>query len=701
MTEVIVRGNLDSIINSNTSLVNYISNLVSVTASATSFSYRSNSVGGFVGATATGFGFTFDEPYSNTSSLTRTFTGGTITSLTFDSALFGRYGGNYGSSITFSNISLPFASVSAPSYLSNLLDGNDVIRLRMLDTADGPTQMINFNTVNAGSGDDIVIDEMVSSTITPTGTPGNPFNRINLGTGNDTIQISQNNRSFEITTGVGNDIISINYNGIASPTVREIVVTDFNVASDELRIIAFDNPNASLRNTAGGVNVLSASGQVLAFLQNVTASQLSIEFGVVRGSSQGGTTYGTDADNILYGTDAGDDIRALGGNDQVFAGAGDDYVDGGNGSDILYGQLGADNLVGGEGNDYFRGDEGGDRLNGGAGSDRADYYNSNAGVSINLAAGTASGGHAQGDLLIAVESVYGSSFADVIIGSNVANTLYGNTGNDQLYGLAGNDVLYGQAGNDFLRGDAGADIIDGGAGIDRADYYNSSVGVTINLTSGAGYYGDAQGDLFYGIENLYGSAFDDVLAGSAESNIFYGNSGNDRLFGLAGNDVLEGQAGNDALYGGSGNDVLGGGDGVDGLFGDTGNDTIYGGNGDDYLAGGDGNDVMSGDVGNDQIDAGAGNDFVVLGLGNDGFTLGAGDDRVRFDYGNGQDTIFDFGNGHDVIDFSATDMTVAALQANAVDTAAGVLLQVGSGTILLAGLQLYQIEWNYDFAFAA
>jgi Ca2+-binding RTX toxin-like protein len=90
----------------------------------------------------------------------------------------------------------------------------------------------------------------------------------------------------------------------------------------------------------------------------------------------------------------------------------------------------------------------------------------------------------------------------------------------------------------------------------------------------------------------------------------------------------------------------------------------------------------------------------VLGAGNDEFTLGLGDDRVRFDYGNGADTIRDFGVGNDILDFTYTDMTRAALQANTIQTGAGVLMTLGSGTILLEGLQLSQIDWAGDFVFA-
>ena len=46
-------------------------------------------------------------------------------------------------------------------------------------------------------------------------------------------------------------------------------------------------------------------------------------------------------------------------------------------------------------------------------------------------------------------------------------------------------------------------------------------------------------------------------------------------------------------------------------------------------------------------------------------------------------------------------VALAVLQANAVETGAGVLLNLGSGSILLSGLQLWQIEWNSDFVFAA
>lgn len=381
---------------------------------------------------------------------------------------------------------------------------------------------------------------------------------------------------------------------------------------------------------------------------------------------------------------------------------------GGSGNDILTGTNSVNRLVGGNGNDVLlpgmttatSGFD--DQIFGGMGSDTVSFAGLATAVNVNLLTGRAADAVNSANFvrvnanLVSIENAIGGSGNDILTGDNGANVLSGGLGHDYIFGGSGNDTLNGDGGNDVLRGDAGVDSLNGGAGIDRADYTSSAIGVSVSLTSGLA----SDGDTLTGIENLYGSALNDVLLGSADANLLYGYSGNDRLFGFGGNDNLNGQNGDDALFGNGGNDILSGGDGNDGLFGETGTDWLYGGAGNDYLAGGDGNDVIWGEAGNDQIDAGAGNDFAVLGAGNDAFTLGAGNDRIRFDYGNGIDTIRDFGNGADVLDFTHTDMNLAALQANAIETSAGVLMSLGSGSILLEGLHLWQLEWSTDFAFA-
>src|SRR3954470_6181091 len=74
-------------------------------------------------------------------------------------------------------------------------------------------------------------------------------------------------------------------------------------------------------------------------------------------------------------------------------------------------------------------------------------------------------------------------------------TINGTNGGDSLYGTASADVINGLNGNDTLKGFGGADRLDGGAGIDTAFYGDSSAGVGINLATGRGVGGSAEGDM--------------------------------------------------------------------------------------------------------------------------------------------------------------------------------------------------------------
>jgi Ca2+-binding RTX toxin-like protein len=132
----------------------------------------------------------------------------------------------------------------------------------------------------------------------------------------------------------------------------------------------------------------------------------------------------------------------------------------------------------------------------------------------------------------------------------------GPDGNDDLiFGYRGRDSINGGAGSDTIIGGPGQDTADGGEGIDTADYSTSTSAVTVNLTTGTGSGGDAQGDVLRNIENLTGSNYNDSLTGDAGANLLVGNAGNDTLRGGAGNDMLIGGAGGDLLDGGTGIDT--------------------------------------------------------------------------------------------------------------------------------------------------
>ncbi len=132
-----------------------------------------------------------------------------------------------------------------------------------------------------------------------------------------------------------------------------------------------------------------------------------------------------------------------------------------------------------------------------------------------------------------------------LTGTSAADVLTGGAGDDTIAGGAGNDTLSGGDGDDRLEGGSGRDALNGGAGIDTASYAGSAAGVVVDLQTGKGSGGDAQGDLLSGIESLVGSGFADTLSGSAGVNA---------MFGGAGNDVLRGRGGADSLTGGAGAD---------------------------------------------------------------------------------------------------------------------------------------------------
>ena len=312
------------------------------------------------------------------------------------------------------------------------------------------------------------------------------------------------------------------------------------------------------------------------------------------------------------------------GNDEVTGNDAANRLEGRGGNDRLSGGSGADRLAGGAGADRLDGGAGADAMDGGAGRDLLWYGSSDAGVAVDLSAGTARGGHAAGDTFENVEGVIGSAHAD---------TLTGGAGNDWLSGKAGNDVLAGGAGNDALAGGAGADAMDGGAGHDRLWYGGSPAGVAVDLAAGRASRGDAEGDTFENVEEVVGSAHADTLTGGAGNEWLSGRAGDDVLAGGAGNDVLVGGAGADAMDGGAGHDRLwyggspagvavdlsagtaSGGDAegdtfenVEEVVGSAHADTLTGGAGNEWLAGRAGDDVLAGGGGADRLEGGAGGD---------------------------------------------------------------------------------------------
>ena len=370
---------------------------------------------------------------------------------------------------------------------------------------------------------------------------------------------------FSTLLGVSGTVTSIHASNTffgppATPTNPLLSITDVSLPAFDASIFLTTAQQSTSR---------SVVSFLLAGSDTVTGS--AFDDTLMGGAGADAIDGGLGNDTLSYVTSlAGVQVDLLAGGGLLGDAEGDRFVGfenltGGGGRDRLFGTADANVLMGGGDGDILRGRGGADTLNGGGAYDTADYSDSTARVVINLLAGTGSGGDAQGDTLVSIEDINGSSFGDVLVGDGELN------------------YLFGLDGNDYLLGGAGADGLVGGAGIDTMSYATSAAGVEVDLSTGQASFGDAEGDLFSDIENVTGSAQSDTLSGSGDDNRLSGLAGNDSLFGAGGRDVLDGGAGDDVLQGGLGNDSLNGGTGSDEMDGGSGNDTYFVDNSGDLL----------------------------------------------------------------------------------------------------------------------
>jgi Ca2+-binding RTX toxin-like protein len=333
------------------------------------------------------------------------------------------------------------------------------------------------------------------------------------------------------------------------------------------------------------------------------------------GGTGSDTVHGGDGTDYIYGgvqnawetAENPGDVNALygdGGSDQIRGGLQNDLIDAGIDNDYVNADAGNDTLSGGDGDDRLEGGAGDDTVDGGAGIDAAAYEQATAGVTVSLLVTTAQAtGSAGSDVLIGIENLYGSSFADWLTGNAGVNWLVGGNGDDTLNGGAGGDSLFGGYGSDSFFIDSVSDVVyedlgpgidlvnsflastvlgdnvenlrllstgaangsgnaldntifagagnnglNGGTGVDTASYLYAASGVTVSLASTAAQAtGGSGSDTLANFENLTGSHYADNLRGNALANRIDGGIGADWILGGGGADVLVGGAGADVF----------------------------------------------------------------------------------------------------------------------------------------------------------
>ena len=238
---------------------------------------------------------------------------------------------------------------------------------------------------------------------------------------------------------------------------------------------------------------------------------------------------------------------------------------GSNANDLLYGGTGNDILYGGTGNTFFEGGAGADQLIGGVNStgtnvNTASYANSGAGVTVNLVTGAGTGGDAQGDTLSNIQNLKGSAYNDTFVASAAVNRLDGGSGGSDTVSYESStaavtvNLVTGTGTGGYAQGDTythiqnatgsnyddvfiastDANRFDGGGGSNTVSYATSSAGVTVNLQTGVGSGGAAAGDTYVRIQNVVGTAYNDTFVGSNDANSFDGGSGGNDTVSYAG-----------------------------------------------------------------------------------------------------------------------------------------------------------------------
>ncbi|MBR1212046.1 VCBS domain-containing protein [Bradyrhizobium sp. JYMT SZCCT0180] len=437
----------------------------------------------------------------------------------------------------------------------------------------------------------------------------------------------------------------------------------------------------------------------------------------VQGSMFGDTLLGSSFGNTLTGLGGNDFIDGRGGFDTagynslstvtsgvtVDMGAGTASGDASIGTDTLrnieavqgtmladnydasgYGAMGALNFSSSNGTfNQFEGLGGNDVITGNNNT-RLVYTNATSGVTVDFAAGTATGDASVGtDTFTGVNSVNGSAFGDTLLGS------------------ANGDVFLGLAGND---------LNNGRGGFDTALYagFNTTGGVSVDMAFGVVTGNASVGtDTLRSIESVQGTNFNDtyVATGYGQAgalNVSDSNGNFNQFQGLAGNDTITGNGNTQISYanasaavnvnlttgiatgdGSVGTDTITG--GVFNVFGSNFNDTIVGTASSDNLSGQNGNDTISG------------------GAGNDVLSGGAGADKFVFATGTGADTVTDFvlGLGKQ-IDLTGMNgiYSIADVQAHAAQVGGNTVLTFGSDSITLQNVTAANLVAS-DFIFGA
>jgi Ca2+-binding RTX toxin-like protein len=481
-------------------------------------------------------------------------------------------------------------------------------------------------------------------------------------------------------------------------------------ANNENNKITLGNGNDTIKGSEGADTINGGGGKDTV---DYSASTDPVSVNIVSGVGTGGQANRDQLSNIeiLKGSTTNSDTLDFSGagtpvNVNFITGTTNQKL---NGSDENLTFSGFENAVGSANDDTFVANSAANKFNGGGGKDTVDFSASTAPVTLNVFTGLGTDGHQLSNIEILKGSSVQGDTLDFSGATAVIVNFFNGTTNQKLNGssenltFSGFENAVGSADADEFVANSTANKFNGGEGSDTVSYANSpkgsdNQGVIVNLSDKeASYVGHngvivklkassgtdfhASGDTYASIENVIGSAGNDIFIASSVSNTFNGGVGGSDTVTYAGLNIgidlpgvtvnleenkgafgsktdkytsidnVTGSAGQDVLRGDANNNVLMGGDGADQFFGGGGTDTVS------YQ---DSPTGVSIDMDNTTLGAGRGTGFAK------GDVIANGVERILGSNGNDtffstrSDVVLDGGTGFDSIDFLAatTGVTV-------------------------------------------
>ncbi len=484
------------------------------------------------------------------------------------------------------------------SSYSTVRSGNDVI----LSIGNGQIRIADYSDSINISGGTPAVDEGIIENYAA--------NTIVSGTGDDdTIRNYAN--GVTVDPGAGNDIVSLSGNG------GSVVRIGIGYGNDT--VLNYSDGDSLQTPYSSYYHTVTSGNDVLFSIYNSSllikdGADKTIQFadtyliGGIENSTANTVVNGTDEDDLInnwYGE--GTTIEARDGNDTIVGGwrTSLSAIDGGTGNDLIFIQSGYETVDGGAGNDTI-------------------YANRSWSMSGRVFVLKTSGGS---DAVIGYTSddtirlVGSSDYSTQSSGSDTIVRL--GDGSIRLVDYSGTVNIFDSAAEETLISNSNTNTL-----ITGSNYGDS-------ITNSGSYTTIKAGDGDDSIRNNYGSSY----SNSGSCSAIDGEAGNDYIFNniYCDDSTLIGGSGADTIINWASRTTIYGGSGADSISNNTSKVLIYGGDGGDTIY----NSTYNGNADN----------TLVGGAGNDVISLSGGANIIRYNSGDGVDTIYGY-NSNETIEIN-------------------------------------------------